>query len=132
MLRFSKLLIAVLPLLLLLSCGKSGLLFIEKSSISETQLLKEECARINLDGQEIREADSLLQQAQISGKKGNHEEAYLLSEMAGARYSLALTLHKKIATSQSYLDAKDSKKSTEEKVEMHKLILENMRSSRGP
>ncbi len=128
MLSISKQLIALLTLLLLCSCGKSGYQFIKESSLAETQLLKEECLRINLDSKEVRQADSLLTIAERS----DSEEAFLLSEMAAARYRLALTQHYNLKSSSIYLDAKDTNRESENRLELQNQILRNTRISRDP
>ncbi|KMQ51516.1 hypothetical protein CHISP_1524 [Chitinispirillum alkaliphilum] len=132
MIRLSKILLLAASALFLYSCGGSGQFLVQKSSLSQTSLLKQECVQRNIVGEEIRVADSLFSEAQKLMARKRHEEAFLISEMAGARYRLALAKLYKEESNKTYHQAWDRKKSAEEKVQTYRQKLEEMRASRGP
>ena len=132
MVKLIKPLLITSVFMLVISCGGPNYLLVRSSSVSEAALLKEHCARINLDSKEIRSADSLLNLAQHHSLRGKDEEAYLFAEMASARYLLALA---RVDLPRSQTELHEMEVGTKDignKVNMYEQILEDIRAARGP
>jgi hypothetical protein len=121
-----RILKASLPIALLLatSCG-SGYSLLKTQRMSETSLLKAECAA---KGLEADAADSLYTQATALSDAGKDKEAHQLADRAALQYRLALAQNELRKSESRLLRSQNDLEKVKEQTTTYERILQELRA----